>query len=224
MSENFRTEEEQLEVLRNWWRESGKSTVVSIAAAIAVVFGWQFWQKQTQAEQEAASAVYQNLILAVSSEDAKASTVAHLAETLREEFAGSSYAYFAALYQSQLAVDAKDLDAAEQHLQWLLQQDASEEIRLQAQLRLARVNYAQGDLDEALQLLDIDAKGFAAAYQEVKGDVLRAQGKKQQAKTAYLQAQSLGLSQQLPSQNPLLDMKLQQLESELSAEGEANNG
>ena len=46
MSDSYRTEEEQVEALKAWWRENGKSTVVAIAMAVMGVFGWQGWQKQ----------------------------------------------------------------------------------------------------------------------------------------------------------------------------------
>jgi predicted negative regulator of RcsB-dependent stress response len=223
MSESYRTEEEQVEALKNWWKESGRSILAWIVAAIIAVFGWQAWQKQQQSSQEAASAVYQNLLSAVANKEDSV-TAPHLAETLRNDFSGTAYSHFAALYQAQFAVEANDLAAAESHLDWVLEQSATAEVHIQATLRLARLKYAQEKYDEALLLLETDPQGFAASYEEVKGDILRAQGNLQEAMAAYLKAQSLGLSQQVPVKNSVLLIKLQQLQSELGAQGEADNG
>ena len=48
--EDYRTEEEQIEALKRWWSENGKSIVIGIALAGASVFGWRAWQDQQQAE------------------------------------------------------------------------------------------------------------------------------------------------------------------------------
>ena len=41
--ETFRTEEEQVEAIKRWWQENGKSTVLGVAIAMAAVFGWRGW-------------------------------------------------------------------------------------------------------------------------------------------------------------------------------------
>jgi len=226
MSEGYRTEEEQVEVLKNWWNESGKSTAMWIAVAIIGVLGWQGWQKQQQSTREAASAVYQSFLTAVEQGEKGMVTASHLAQTLRDDFSSSTYAHYAALYQARFAVEKNDLDTAEQHLNWVLAESPEDEIRLQANLRLARLKYAAGQYDEAMELLNIDAQGFAAGYSEVKGDILKAKGSLQQALDAYLNAQSLSLARQYPTENNVLQIKIQQLQSQLAtkAESEVENG
>lgn len=222
MSDSFRTEEEQIEALKTWWQESGKSTLVAIALGVAVVFGWQGWQKQQQAEVEAASAVYQNLLSAVQSPSGELSetqraTAQHLATSLREDYPDSTYAIFAALYEARFAVQENSLDAAEGALRWVLAKEPEQELLLQAKLRLARVLVAKQQYDDAMALLSGDNAGFAALYEELKGDIYWAQDDRQQALNAYQQAQQLNLQAEAPKTNPLLDMKLQQLNSELAA-------
>ena len=226
MSEGYRTEEEQVEALKNWWNESGKSTVMWIVVAIVGVLGWQGWQKQQQSSREAASAVYQNFLTAVDQGEAGMVTASHLAQTLRDDFSSSTYAQYAALYQARFAVEKNDLATAEQHLNWVLAENPEDEIRLQANLRLARLKYAAGQYDEAMQLLNTDAQGFAASYSEVKGDILKAKGNLQQALDAYLNAQNLSLARQYPTENSVLQIKIQQLQSQLAtnAGSEVENG
>ena len=48
--EPYNTEEEQVEALRRWWDENGRSTIAAIVIALAAGFGWQAWQKHDQGQ------------------------------------------------------------------------------------------------------------------------------------------------------------------------------
>jgi len=143
MSDTYRTDEEQVEAIKRWWRENGTSTVVSIAIAVSAVLGWQDWQKNQQEKIDTASAIYQNLVTAAAGDNGSATveqkaTVMHLAQTLKSDFPDSTYAQFAAFYRAKFSVEDKDLEAAEKELRWVLESGASNEIVIQTQLRLAR--------------------------------------------------------------------------------------
>lgn len=222
MAEEYRTEEEQVEALKKWWRENGKSTVISVVVGVSLVIGWQGWQKQQKANVEAASAVYQNLLNVVGTNqgelnDEQVSTANHLADTLIKDFPDSTYSRFAAFSKARFAVKAKDLDAAEKELRWVLDSGTTPELVLQANLRLARVLYAKDQLDDALAALTGDAAGYASAYEELKGDIYRAKGDVSQARLAYQKAQDLNQQAQSPVNNPLLDLKIQQLDGQQGA-------
>lgn len=214
MAETYETEEEQIEALKKWWRENGKSTVMAIVVAIAGVFGWQGWQQQQQAETEAVSALYQNLLQAVSgaelSSEQKA-TASHLAETIKSDYPATSYAQFAAFYKAKMAVQAGDLDAATTELNWVLANSETAEFRAQASLRLARVELSKQQYETALAALNVEALAYAASFAEVKGDIYLAQGKAAEAKRAYQESKRLNSEGETPASNPLLELKLQQL-------------
>jgi len=222
MAESYQTEDEQVEALKKWWKENGKSTLLTIIVAIAAVFGYQGWEKQQQAEVDAASAIYQNLLTATGGQNGIATatqtaTANHLADTLKSDFPSSTYARFAALYKAKLAVDAKDLTGAEQELQWVLASGPSAEITLQAKLRLSRVLSAQGQYDEALAQLQGDTGTYATAYEEAKGDIYVAQGNNADAALAYQKALELQQQGTNPGSNPLLSLKIQQLATQADA-------
>lgn len=228
MAEGYQTEEEQVEAIKKWWAENGKSTIVAIVVAVAAVFGWEGYQKQQQATIEAASAIYQNMLTAANSNNGQPSekqlaTAKHLAEQLKQDYPKSTYAQFAALYKAQFAVDARDLEAAEQELRWVLQSADLNELEVQTRLRLARVLFAREKYDEALQLLQGEAEAYAASFAEVKGDIYKAQGKNDQALAAYEQAVEINTSATEPVNNGLLIIKMEQLKSALgvSATGDA---
>ena len=214
MSQEYSTDEEQVEALKRWWRENGKSTVISIVIAISGVFAWQGWQKQQQADVEAASAIYQNMLTVVESQpmtDDQRATANHLAETLKKDFSNSSYARFAGFYKAKFAVEKNDLDTAETELRWVLESNPSTEISLQAKLRLARVLYAKQELDAALAIIPADGLGYSAAFEELRGDIYNAKGEVSQARLAYQKAKDLNQQADSPVSNPLLNLKAEQL-------------
>jgi predicted negative regulator of RcsB-dependent stress response len=183
-------------------------------------FGWQGWQSQQQENTVTASSIYQNMLAAAGQgnnalTDEQRSTANHLATTLNPDFPDSTYAQFAALYKAKLAVDEKNLPGAEQELQWVMDSSALPDIVTQAKLRLARVFYAQGKYLDSLALLDDNNAIYAAAFEEVRGDIYNVQGERDKAKLAYLKATQLNQQAQNPSPNPLLDLKIEQLNSKL---------
>ena len=216
MAEGYQTEEEQIEALKKWWNENGKSTLAAIAVAIVGVFGWQGWQDRKQAEVESASAIYQNLLLSVQSQQGEPTTeqqatANHLANTLKEDFPGSSYALFAALYKAKFLVAENDLAGAEQELRWVLDNDPAPALAEQTELRLARVLYAQDKYAEALTQLNSQSVVPSAGSEELKGDILLAQENYAAAEEAYKGARQLMLETGNIVSSRLLEMKLQQL-------------
>jgi len=99
----MRSEEEQVEALKNWWKENGKSLVLTIALALAVIFGWKAWQNNQRIATENAGIMYQNLVQAVrlasapQATDDQWTTAAHLAKSLKDEYGDTAYARFGAL-------------------------------------------------------------------------------------------------------------------------------
>ncbi|QIB66944.1 YfgM family protein [Kineobactrum salinum] len=226
--ESYRSEEEQVEALRRWWDENGRSTVVAIVVALAATFGWQGWQRYDQQRTEAASDLYQQMMQAASTVEDGPAAVAELerlAGQLRDDYAGTAYAQFAALQLARIAVAGGELDAAQQQLRWALgKADRGSEVALIAQLRLARVLAAAGEYDQALELLD-NGDRYRAAYAMARGDVLAAEQRNEEALAAYREAQVL--VQQYPEQLNLatLEAKLQSLAAAMpgSPEGGPND-
>lgn len=154
--EAYRTEEEQVEALKRWWQENGRSTVIAVAVALSAAFGWQGWQRYQEAQAADASTLFTQLMEAAASveEGDEAGRFQELASTLREQFPRSTYAQFAALHEARVAVAAGRSGEAEGDLRWVLSRaDTGSDIHQVAQLRLARVLADRGQTDEALTLL-----------------------------------------------------------------------
>ena len=91
----------------------------------------------------------------------------------------------------------------------MLASSSDPELALVARLRLARVQLAQGNADQALKTLDAVKPGaFAARYAQVRGDVLLAKGDRDGALKAYREARS---SADATIDVGLLDLKIGEL-------------
>lgn len=192
----YRTDEEQVEVLKKWWKENGSSTLISIAVALAVVFGWRTWQDSQQANIDNASFAYQELLEAIAAveadpDDIKIATVDFMAQELKDNYSGSGYSLFAALLKARQAVNDDDFVSAEEELNWVLANNPSHEMILVTELRLAKVLHQQSKTDEALALLArTDTGAFTHAFLELKGDILVNEEDYQGAVDAYTSAEA----------------------------------
>lgn len=214
--DQYRTEEEQVEALRRWWDENGRSTIAAIVVAVAVGFGWQAYKSNDQQKQENASDLYQSMLQGIAQTGATAEqeeTVIDIAEQLKGDYSGSTYAQFAALHLASRAVGDNDLAEAEAQLRWVLGKAAKGSDTAEvAQLRLARVLAAAGDADQALAILAQAGEGpYQASYAVARGDILLTQGREEEAREAYANARILAGDAQGQVNLPSLEQKMQSL-------------
>lgn len=217
MAESYRTEDEQIEALKKWWRENGRSTVIGIALALGAVFGWQMWERNQAERTEQASMLYQDLLAADRAADSdpdKLTTARHLAEQLKQDYGNLSYGVFGAMFKAKYAVQAGEPEAAEQELRWVLQQSPDEQLSEQARIRLAHVLLSQKKYEEAQKVLEGTGMGsYAAMIAELRGDIHLAKGENAQALAAYEEAKAELAQSPDGGRNTLLDMKIRNLQS-----------
>jgi predicted negative regulator of RcsB-dependent stress response len=213
------TEEEQLEVLKRWWKDYGKTVVAAIVAAVVVYFAWTAWQDKQRVKAESASSQYDTLVKLLNVEqgktlsDADKATADHIANELKEKNGKSLYAQGAAFYLAKSAVDAGNLDKAVAELQWILSSKPAVATQQLARVRLARVYVAKAAYTEAqAQIAEEPSKAFASEYAEVRGDILKAQGNKEAAATAYKKALET-TDPQNQERSMVLQMKADELKS-----------
>jgi predicted negative regulator of RcsB-dependent stress response len=192
--ESYRTEEEQVEALKRWWDENGRSTIFAIVIAVAGAIGWQGWQESRETARENASVLYQQLLQALSSagDDQAVADPVVIAERIRSEYDGTTYAAFAGLHLARLGVERGALEEAEQLLRAVIAEaDTGGDVYHVAQQRLGRVLAARGQTEQALALLQAGQdSGYAANYAVARGDVLLAAGREDEARAAYIAARA----------------------------------
>ena len=198
----LRSEEEQLEVVKRWWKENGTSLIAGAVLAAAGVFGWNAWQNYQEGKSEAASARYQQLInmtAGTTLEEDQLSAAQALIDELTDDYGNTLYAELAQLLAARLAVQQGDLSAAKQALQDVASNSSRRYVQSLAWLRLARIEVAEGNPEAALALLDQPISDALAAQQaNVRGDAFLAQNQPEQARDAWQTAQSIAQTQNQP--------------------------
>lgn len=190
-------EEQEINQLKDWWKENGKTIIVAFILGVGGMFGWRYWQAH-QAEQIAqASAQYDALIYsAQQDEQAKKASI----EQFVQANSKTAYAVFALLDEAKKATEKQDFAAAEVNLNQALTQSQDEVLTSIVALRLSAVQFQLGQLDNALTTLNqVKGESFNARKAILTGDIQVAKGDKVAAKTSFEQAQQSGsqLEQQM---------------------------
>lgn len=205
----YLNDDEQVEQIKEWWKKYGFSIVTGIVLGLALMYGMQFWNSKTQAELEASSASYQELL--VYSEKGEQEQVNKLAAMLIEEHAKTPYSDLAHFMLAKDLIAKQDYSKAQKHYAAVIKQGHVAQFKTIARIRSARLLAATGKFDQALdQLANVDDEAFTALVNEIKGDILLAQKHPQMAIEAYKQA--LSLDQNLIRLRPMLRMKINNLE------------
>ena len=200
--EVYRTEEEQIEAIKRWWKDNGNGILMGIGLAIALVFGWQSWQQNSRSKGEAASTLFnqmQDAVQALQSappvvvkegekpaESPQHATLEHVAKQLKDEYPGTTYAVMAALQLARDRVEAGNAAEAEKELRWALEQKPDEALALIVNMRLARVLAMKGEADNAIKLLESLKPGAQRGeLEEIRGDIYLGKGDVAKAREAY---------------------------------------
>ena len=211
-------DDEQVEALKRWWAENGRSTLIAVVLAVGGTLGWQQYQGWSEQQRELASDAWSSALVKLDSADS-AQQDEGLAGAARviEDYPGTTYARFAALKLAAIAVQNENLTDAEKWLRQALASGAqADELGQLIQLRLARVLVASGDESAALKILSQQSQAYGVSYATARGDLHLAAGRPKDALAAYREARAASLAEGNPP--GILDIKITSLESRL-AEG-----
>ncbi|MCC6210002.1 MAG: tetratricopeptide repeat protein [Burkholderiales bacterium] len=177
-------EQEQIAALKGWWKDNGAAVLIVVVVVALAFGGWQGWRLWQADQAQQAASLYDALLKGLQADDAKA--VRDAGGSLVEKFPRTLYASMGALASARFYFERSDLKSARAQLQWAADRSSSAELRDIARLRLAGVMLDEKAYGEALAQLDAKhATAMAAQYAALKGDVLLAQGKPEEAKAAY---------------------------------------
>jgi predicted negative regulator of RcsB-dependent stress response len=180
-------EQEQVDALKTWWKDNGKWLVTVVIVALLGYAGMQFWKSHQAQQAGEASKLYAEVERQTLSNDPK--RINDAAAALVERFGGSAYAPRAQLLAVQTNLQVKDVARAKTQLQWVVDHAKEQGLQDTARLKLASILLDEKSYDDALKLLNAaHPEAFTGLYADLKGDVLSAQGKSEEAKAAYKQA------------------------------------
>ncbi len=176
-------EQERLAELKAWWEDNRWFLIGAVAAALLAVAGWRAWLYWSARQADDAAAMYTPVAEAAKGNDAK--KIADAVKPLIDKHPGSFHASEAALVAAKAAFDAGNLAEARRHLEWVMDKGV-EEHRGVARMRLAAVLLEEKKFDEALKTLDGNKdEAFVPLAADLRGDVMLAQGRLDEARAAY---------------------------------------
>ena len=203
--DQFRTEEEQVEAIKKFWKENGTAIVLGAVLGFGRLWGWRYYNAEQLAAQEQASNDYESAVRTLGQDQAAFTDV----QRFVTENNTNSYSAMAALRLAKEAVARGDFAEAEKQLAWVTTSSADIVIKDIAFLRLARVQAEQEDFASAQNsLTKVVSAAYKAQVEEIKGDIYQRQGLLDEAKKAYAAALDG------EDNNNLLQMKLDDLASQ----------
>lgn len=180
-------EQEQIEALKAWWKDNGNLILGTILAVVIAMGGWRGWQYYQHQQATEAATLYAAFAMQLESNDAK--RVNDAATAVMDKYTGTAYAAHAALLSAQVNEQINDMARAKTQLLWVIDHSSEDGLKDVARLRLASVLLDEAKYDDALKLLEAKhPAAFDGLYADLKGDVLNAQGKAEEARAAYQQA------------------------------------
>ncbi|ELC3158138.1 YfgM family protein [Vibrio harveyi] len=201
--ELYDTEEQQVEAIKDWWKENGKAVIIGAVVGLGGLFGWRYYQDSVIQASEAASQSYTIVMNALQTKgaDAQADIQAFIDSNKVKE-----YSVLAALQLAKVQVDAKDLSAALEQLKWAQSNTKDAALTPLISYRIARIEAEMGNFDAAnAELGKVTNAAWTGRIAELRGDIALRQGDKEAAYTAYTEAQ------QAADASPALQMKLDDL-------------
>lgn len=177
-------EQEQVDAIKAWWKDNGKTVLWALVLVVGGIAGSQAWQSYKATKRVEAATVYNELIKQVGSNDPK--RINDAAAVVTDKYGSSAYAPRAALLAAQVNISTHDNARAKTQLQWVIDHADEDGLKNAARLNLASVLLDEKNFAEAAKLLEAPhPESFDGLYADLKGDVLNAQGKPEEARAAY---------------------------------------
>ncbi|MGC1181907.1 YfgM family protein [Legionella sp.] len=183
----YMTEEEQLDLIKKWWRRNGTLITLALSLIIFAVAGYRYltWHQDKLTQQ--ASVAYEQMMLAVSNHNEN--IVKSYANQLIQEHEKTVYADVAHMTLAKVYVSENKLENAQNELKIVADKSKMLSLRQIAKIRIARILLAEKSYTNALNELSsiVDAT-YLPVINELKGDIYGATGQYQEAMNSYKQA------------------------------------
>jgi predicted negative regulator of RcsB-dependent stress response len=145
--------------------------------------GWGYYQNK---QSLSASELYQSIVVL---DEKNTKEIVEKSQRLIDDYSGTPYAGRAAILFAKASYADGAKDKAKEKLEWAsrhAKESATESIAL---IQLGQILLEEKKYDEALKKANaVDNEGYLGLSNDLKGDVLNAMGKKEDAKKAYLEA------------------------------------
>ncbi|RZI81203.1 MAG: tetratricopeptide repeat protein [Rubrivivax sp.] len=180
-------QQEQLDQVKHFWKQYGNLITWVLILALggyAAYTGYLYWQQKRSL---GAGSLYEELDRAAGAGDVD--RAAKVFADLKDSYAGTTYAEQGALLVAKVEATHQKADLARGSLKWLVDSGKNKDLVAVGRLRLAGLMLDAKQYDDALKVLGDDLpEAYAPLAADRRGDILSAQGKKDEAVKAYQQA------------------------------------
>ncbi len=184
---DYITDDEQVERIKKWWTDNGSSIIAGLVLGIGGLFGWQYWTDYKANQAAEASAQFTGMLN--HAENQQNDEAIARGYTLIEEYGSTVYAQMARLTLARIFAETGEYDKSEQQLRMVLDARPDIAVEMIVRKRLGLVLLQQDKLEQALAVVAVEfPPHFAASFEELKGDIMAAQGNIEQAREAYQRA------------------------------------
>ena len=184
--DNYETEEQQVEAIKKWWSENYKMAIFLTIIGLGSIVGVQQWKQKQTVNAQTASMEYDHILQVV--KENKDESISQQVEIMLNEYPDYTYAALSAMLEAKQMIEAGKLAEAEEKFRWVINNSKAQNLQHISRIRLATLLSAQDKNEAALKVLDVEKGSFTASYLEVKGDILVALKRINEARTAYDQA------------------------------------
>ncbi|QIK37420.1 tetratricopeptide repeat protein [Caldichromatium japonicum] len=188
----YETDEERLEAIKRWWKDNGTAIIAGALIGLGLIWGWRLWIGHQQQTATQASVLFEQLILAAS--DKQTEAVLKHSAALADAFGSTAYPALGALVAAKVLYEAGQVSEAMNQLQRAIDQAPDPAIARLAALRLARIQFAENQVEAAAKTIERydTSPAFAADFAAVRGDIALTRGDRAAAESAYQRAIELG--------------------------------
>jgi predicted negative regulator of RcsB-dependent stress response len=179
-------EQEQVDELKALWKKYGAYITRGVIAFFVLYGLFQGWGYYQTKQSLGASELYQSIVVL---DEKNTKDILEKSQKLMDDYSGTPYAGRAAILFAKASYLDGNKDKAKEKLEWATshaKESATESIAL---IQLGQILVEEKKYEDALKRVnDVDNEGYLGLSNDLKGDILNAMGKKEDAKKAYQEA------------------------------------
>ena len=179
-------EQEQVDELKALWKKYGNNITRGVIAFFVLYGLFQGWGYYQTKQSLGASEAYQSIVVL---DEKNTKDILLKSQKLMDDYSGTPYAGRAAILFAKASYLEGNKDKAKEKLDWAAshaKESATESIAL---IQLGQILVEEKKYEDALKRVnEVDNEGYLGLSNDLKGDILNAMGKKEEAKKAYQEA------------------------------------
>jgi predicted negative regulator of RcsB-dependent stress response len=179
-------EQEQVDELKALWKKYGTYITRGVIAFFVLYGLFQGWGYYQTKQSLGASELYQSIVVL---DEKNTKDILQKSQKLMDDYSGTPYAGRAAILFAKASYLEGNKDKAKEKLEWATshaKESATESIAL---IQLGQILVEEKKYEDALKKVNgVENEGYLGLSNDLKGDILNAMGKKEEAKKAYLEA------------------------------------